>query len=341
MRTTNETSRPPAVRLSGVSKIYGARSGQVHALKGIDLEIPAGQIHGIVGQSGAGKSTLIRCLTGLEQPTSGQLEVAGQSMVDQSEKSLRKARAGIGMVFQHANLLDSRTVEQNIAYPLKLAGKPRSEIRSRVAELIETVGLQGREYAYPSELSGGQRQRVGIARALANHPQLILCDEPTSALDTETTRQILELLRQLRDRLQVTIVIITHEMSVVREICDGVSLLAEGRIVESGPITKVVADFSGQLSNDLVPFPLVDSTHLNLGKDTLLDVRFTSNPGKPTGSAVLGKISEFGADVAAGTFETIDDTQIGRLAVTVDRRSLGAVITALSEQGINVQEVKL
>ena len=197
------------ITLSGVTKVYPRRGQEpVVALDDINLEIPTRDIHGIVGESGAGKSTLIRCLTALEQPTKGVIRVGGLDLASVSSGQLREARRTIGMVFQGANLLDARTARENIAIPLRLAGMPSSKRTKRVSELLDLVGLSDRGTSYPSELSGGQRQRVGIARALADNPSVLLCDEPTSALDTETTEQILGLLKSVRDRYGVTVVII-------------------------------------------------------------------------------------------------------------------------------------
>ncbi|AOZ73564.1 ABC transporter [Boudabousia tangfeifanii] len=330
------------IELIGLGKTYRSEKGQeVNALVDVNLTVRRGEIHGIVGQSGAGKSTLIRCLTALEQPTSGQVIIDGTDVSHLKQSQLREARRNIGMVFQHANLLDSRTVAQNIAYPLVLAKRPKAEIKATVDRLLDFVGLTARANSYPSELSGGQKQRVGIARALADNPPVVLCDEPTSALDTETTRQILDLLTRLQRELGVTIVIITHEMGVVREICDSVTLLEAGQVVQSGPLSEIVQDVSSALAEEIVPFPSVDYADLNLSRDVLLDVRFTSQPGKPTGSAVLGLASQLGADLAAGTFETLGNTQVGRLALTLDRRHLSEAKAAFAAQGIFVKEVEV
>ena len=321
--TSNDQSA--LIHLEGVTKIYPRKGGlDVHALDGIDLEIPKGDIHGIVGQSGAGKSTLIRCLTALEQPTSGSITVNGKNLAALSQRELREARRGIGMAFQAANLLDSRTAAGNIAYPLYLSGVKRGERHQRVAELLSLVGLEDRASSYPAQLSGGQRQRVGIARALADEPAVLLCDEPTSALDAETTTQILQLIRSLRDRLGVTVIIITHEMSVVRDICDSVTLLEAGRVVQTGSVESIVSDPTSRLARDLIPLPEVDNAPLIDGKTTqLVDICFTSKPGEPTGSKVVGLVASIGADIAGGTFETIGNTQVGRLvlAVPLDRQT--------------------
>ena len=335
----------PMIVLRGLSKTYRSDSGRtVQALTDVNLQIPRGEIHGIVGQSGAGKSTLIRCLTTLESPTEGEVIVNGQDLSQLNQAQLRAARRNIGMVFQHANLLDSRTVAQNIAYPLVLNRVPKREIKERVDHLLEFVGLTDWAGAYPSELSGGQRQRVGIARALADRPPVVLCDEPTSALDSETTRQILDLLRMLQAELGVTVIIITHEMGVVRDICDSVTLLEDGRVHTSGPLSELVKDVTSRLTCELVPFPSVNVQDVTTNEQgaplALLDVRFTSVPGKPTGSAVMGLASGLGADVAAGTFETLGETQVGRLALTVPKDHVRKAVAAFHDKGIFAEEVQ-
>jgi D-methionine transport system ATP-binding protein len=227
------------ITLENVTKIYEAANGSVTAVDQVSLQIKEGEIFGIIGYSGAGKSSLIRLLNGLEKPTSGKVIVAGRDMANIKGKELRKARQEIGMIFQHFNLLWSRTVHENIAFPLEIAGIPKEMRKKRVDELIQLVGLQGREHAYPSQLSGGQKQRVGIARALANNPKVLLCDEATSALDPQTTDSILELLVDINKRLGLTIVLITHEMHVIRKICDRVAVMENGKIVEQGEVLQV------------------------------------------------------------------------------------------------------
>ena len=373
--TAAPTGAPDAdesmISLRDVHKVYRLRDGsQVHALDGLSLNIPAGSIHGIVGTSGAGKSTLVRCLTALERPTYGEVRVAGQDLTTLSANELRKARRAIGMVFQHANLLDQRTAAQNIAYPLDLAGAQKGQRHERVSRMLELVGLADRGSSYPAQLSGGQKQRVGIARALADEPAVLLCDEPTSALDPETTRSILDLIRDVRDRLGVTVVIITHEMSVVRRICDSVSLLEAGRIVQSGPIEDVVSDVDSRLSLELVPPPDVPKAALVAGstedtEDTddqadgagdadhagstdsvgnadsavsaIIDVALTAHPGEPAAAQVLSLVAEQGADVAGGVFETLGTAQVGRLALTIPADRAQAAVAALREAGITAE----
>lgn len=224
-----------------VTKVFQTRSGPVTALDDISLEIGRGTISAFIGHSGAGKSTLVRLVNGLEQPTSGRVVVGGTDISTLTEKQLRPLRADIGMVFQQFNLLNSRTIYDNVAYPLRLAGWDRDDVRARVTELLDFVGLTEKAWNHPEQLSGGQKQRVGIARALATRPSVLLADEATSALDPQTTADVLALLRRVNDDLGVTVVVITHEMEVVRAIAEQVSVLEGGRLVETGPAAQVFA----------------------------------------------------------------------------------------------------
>ncbi|PEJ58188.1 MULTISPECIES: methionine ABC transporter ATP-binding protein [unclassified Bacillus (in: firmicutes)] len=227
------------IQINNVSKIYKGKKGTVTAVQNVSLTISAGEIFGMIGYSGAGKSTLLRMLNGLESPTSGEVIINGQSISKCSSSQLRKARQKIGMIFQHFNLLWSRTVLENILFPLEIAKVPKQESITRAKELVKLVGLEGRENAYPSELSGGQKQRVGIARALANNPDVLLCDEATSALDPETTDSILALLTNINKQLGITIILITHEMHVIQKICQRVAVMENGQVVEEGHVVDV------------------------------------------------------------------------------------------------------
>lgn len=232
--------RVRVIQIEALEKHYGSGKQKVTALRGIDLRIAQGEIFGIIGRSGAGKSSLIRTLNLLEKPSLGRVVIDGEDITQYSGEQLRQLRQQIGMVFQHFNLLSSKTVAQNIAFPLTLSGTySKAEREQRVDELLELVGLQAHRDHYPAQLSGGQKQRVGIARALANHPKLLLCDEATSALDPETTQSILRLLLEINQKLGLTIVLITHEMQVIRSICDRVAVIEAGVIVESGPVVEV------------------------------------------------------------------------------------------------------
>ena len=227
------------ITIKNVKKIFSTKQGNVTAVTDVNLEIQEGEIFGVIGYSGAGKSTLIRMLNGLEIPTDGSVTVAEKLVSHIKGSELRTARQKIGMIFQHFNLLWSRTVRENIAFPLEIAGVSKANRMKKVDELIKLVGLQGREDAYPSQLSGGQKQRVGIARALANDPKVLLCDEATSALDPQTTDSILDLLVDINERLGLTIVLITHEMHVIRKICHRVAVMEDGKIVEKGSVLEV------------------------------------------------------------------------------------------------------
>ncbi|RLU04396.1 ABC transporter [Pseudomonas prosekii] len=240
------------VRFIGVGKTYNGKQGPVAALHGIDLAIQRGEVFGIIGRSGAGKSSLIRTINRLEQPSSGRVLIDQIDIGDFDEDRLVALRRRIGMIFQHFNLMSAKTVWQNVELPLKVAGVPKDQREKKVRELLELVGLQEKHKAYPAQLSGGQKQRVGIARALVHDPQILLCDEATSALDPETTQSILGLLREINQRLGLTIVLITHEMAVIRDICDRVVVLEHGHVVEQGPVWEVFGNPQHDVSKTLL-----------------------------------------------------------------------------------------
>lgn len=233
----NENS--PIIEIKNLSKVFQSKTGKVEALEGIDLTINHGDIYGIIGSSGAGKSTLVRCINFLEKPTGGTVFFDGQDLSKLSEAELNKARRSMGMIFQQFNLLTQRNALDNICFPLRLAGTNKEEARRRALELLEVVGMSEKAKAYPSQLSGGQKQRVAIARALATSPKVLLCDEATSALDPATTRSVLALLKEINAKLGITIIIITHEMSVVAEVCKKVAIIDEHRIAESGSVSEI------------------------------------------------------------------------------------------------------
>ena len=242
------------IALQHVSKVFAGsdKTKQVHAVDDVSLTIQDGDIFGIIGFSGAGKSTLVRCINLLERPTSGSVEVDGQELTRMSAKELRQARKKIGMIFQHFNLMPSRTIFGNVAYPLRGSGLSKEEIREKVHSLLELVGIADKENAYPSQLSGGQKQRVAIARALATDPKILLCDEATSALDPQTTKAILRLLHHLNQTLGITIVVITHEMAVVKEICNRVAVMDHGKVVEEGTVFSVFATPKEPITRDFI-----------------------------------------------------------------------------------------
>ncbi len=227
------------IRITDLHKSYVSQGQYIEVLKGINLEITKGDIFGIVGFSGAGKSTLVRCLNRLEEPDSGAIKIDGIDISSLSKKALNIQRQKIGMIFQNFNLFESKTVYQNVAYPLKLAGYHKKQIKTRVEEILELVGLSDKTNAYPGQLSGGQKQRVGIARALANNPDVLLSDEATSALDPQTTVSVLELLKKINDKLGITIILITHELEVIKYICQNMAILEEGELIEQGKVRDI------------------------------------------------------------------------------------------------------
>ena len=240
------------IELTHISKDFASGGRTVHAVQDVSLSIGKGEIFGIIGFSGAGKSTLVRCINLLERPTSGSVTVDGKEMTALSARELRQARKKIGMIFQHFNLMPSRTVFGNVAYPLRGSGLSREQIADKVHRLLELVGIGDKAVAYPKQLSGGQKQRVAIARALANDPNVLLCDEATSALDPQTTKAILRLLKNLNEKLGITVVIITHEMAVVKEICDRVAVMEHGRVVEQGEVFNVFADPRQEITRSFI-----------------------------------------------------------------------------------------
>ena len=253
------------IQLTNVKKTFNGKNGNIQAVNDVSLNVEKGDIYGIVGYSGAGKSTLVRLLNGLELPTSGEVIVNDQDITKLKNKELRTFRKKIGMIFQHFNLLWSRTVLENIQLPLELAGVPKSKRKERAEELLRLVGLEGRGQAYPSQLSGGQKQRVGIARALANDPEILLCDEATSALDPQTTEEVLDLLLAINKKLNLTIVLITHEMNVIRKICNKVAVMELGKVVEEGDVLTVFRQPKKEVTKRFVQQdiePEADSTEL-------------------------------------------------------------------------------
>ncbi|UQY44969.1 methionine ABC transporter ATP-binding protein MetN [Erwinia sp. PK3-005] len=251
------------IKLSNITKVFQQGTRTITALSDVSLHVPAGQIYGVIGSSGAGKSTLIRCVNLLERPTSGSVLVDGQELTTLSESQLTLARRQIGMIFQHFNLLNSRTVFGNVALPLELDNTPRATIKARVTELLDLVGLADKQDAWPANLSGGQKQRVAIARALASSPKVLLCDEATSALDPATTRAILELLKDINRRLGITILLITHEMDVVKRICDQVAVISNGQLIEKDSVSEVFSHPKTPLAQQFIQSTL----HLDIPED--------------------------------------------------------------------------
>ncbi|WP_028783605.1 methionine ABC transporter ATP-binding protein [Thalassobacillus devorans] len=284
------------ISIKELTKVFHTKDQDVMAVDNLDLDIQSGEIYGVIGYSGAGKSTFIRLLNRLEDPTSGSITIDNQEITGMKKNDLRLARQEIGMIFQHFNLLWSRTVKDNIAFPLEIAKVPKEKREERVKELVELVGLKGRENAYPSQLSGGQKQRVGIARALANKPKVLLCDEATSALDPETTDSILDLLVDINEKLGLTIILITHEMHVIRKICHRVAVMESGKVVEQGdvldvflhPKRPVTKKFVDQVMGDPDQDHSLDLIQENYKSGKVLRLHFV---GESTNQALISELS--------------------------------------------------
>lgn len=322
------------IELVNVEKTYYSKAGDIHALKTTNLKIAAGEIYGIIGLSGAGKSTLIRCINMLERPTKGQVLVDGQDLTAMNESQLRKARQSIGMIFQHFNLLTSRTVYDNIAFPLEIQGLSKAEIEKRVRPLLELVQLETRANYYPSQLSGGQKQRVGIARALASNPKVLLCDEATSALDPQTTKSILELLQDINKKMNLTIVLITHQMEVVKTICDKIAVIEGGNIIESGSMVDVFTnpqhpttkEFTKSVTNAELP-EMVKNKNLSQayvdGSKLIAKISFIGDSASEP--IVSGMVKRFDVDVSIlyGNIDQLKDVPFGTLVVEVSGAKAG------------------
>ncbi|WP_346354816.1 methionine ABC transporter ATP-binding protein [Azotosporobacter soli] len=340
------------ITVSNVSKSYHEGAATITALRDIHLQIKPGEIFGIIGQSGAGKSTLLRCLNLLERPDQGSVNIGGTELTTLSAGELRQARKQIGMIFQHFNLLSSRTVEENIAFPLEVSGWTPAEIRREVDRLLPLVGLEDRRTHYPAQLSGGQKQRVGIARALATSPKVLLCDEATSALDPETTHSILGLLKEINQTLGLTIVLITHEMSVVKEICHRVAVMSDGRIVESEsvlsifsapthPVTQrfVKSVTSLDLPDFLTHLPISDTA----SPDSSLLVRLTfigDNAKQPVLSRLIRRL-DLDATILQGTLDSLQGTPFGHLLVELraSESVLESAVSELEKHQVNVEVI--
>ncbi|MCU1545196.1 MAG: methionine transporter ATP-binding protein [Homoserinimonas sp.] len=325
------------ISLSHITKTFGSGDSAVHALDDVSLNVADGQIFGVVGQSGAGKSTLIRTVNMLERPDSGLVTVAGQELSGAGEAELRAARQRIGMIFQHFNLLSSRTVLGNVELALEVIGVDSRQRKARASEILDLVGLTSKSSAYPSQLSGGQKQRVGIARALAGKPRLLLSDEATSALDPETTRSILELVKTISTELGLTVLLITHEMDVVKTICDSAALLENGRIVEQGPLVQLISTPGSRLALDLFPLGAVPPPAGN----TIIDITFSGGSADRPVIAQLSRTHGIDVVILGAAIETISGNQAGRtrlqLPGSVENNT--AALEDLRSQGLLVELV--
>ena len=326
-----------------VSKTY-AQGGHA-ALSGVTLSVAAGEVFGVIGASGAGKSTLIRLINGLETPTGGRVIVDGDDVAALGVEGLRALRRRVGMIFQHFNLLSGKTVAQNVAFPLKLAGRPAAEVKARTAELLERVGLTAHADKYPAQLSGGQKQRVGIARALATGPKVLLCDEATSALDPETTEQILDLISGLNRELGLTIVLITHEMDVIRRVCDRVAVMDAGRVVEQGAVAQVFLHPQHPTTQRFVQEDEAvdaDAQHADFAHVPGRILRLTFQ-GEATYAPLLGQVARrSGVDysILAGRIDRIKDVPYGQLTLALTGGDIDAALACFQAADVHLEVLR-
>ncbi len=337
------------IKLENIDVTFKQGVKVVNAVKNVSLHVEPGDIYGIIGYSGAGKSTLVRTINLLQRPTKGNVVVNGVDLLKLKPKGLRAARKKIGMIFQHFNLMNTLSVFDNVAFPLKKSGKTKSEIEQKVLSLLELVGLEDKVNSYPRQLSGGQKQRVAIARALANDPDVLLCDEATSALDPKTTYSILELLQKVNIQLGITIVIITHEMQVVKEICNKVAVMEEGEVIEQGSVLEIFTNPERDLTKDFID----TATHINQGIETVLSHEQLLNlkegdylvkisfVGASTGEPLITKLStqfQVAANILFANVEIIQDTPVGTLLVGLSGEKSGIenALSYIKEQGVSV-----
>lgn len=330
----------PIIELKNISKTYITEHGNFTALNDINLDIYKGEIYGIIGMSGAGKSTLVRCINYLEKPTKGKVLFDGKDLGSLTAKELRQSRQSMSMIFQQFNLLMQRTAEENVCFPLEISGVKKADAKKRAKELLELVGLEDKMDSYPSQLSGGQKQRIAIARALATNPKVLLCDEATSALDPSTTQSILALLKKINEQLGITIVIITHEMKVVEQICSHVAIIAESKIVEVGTVQEVFTHPKSQVGQKLVyPKGMPESGYI--GKRCCRIVFDGSSAYDP---AIASMILECQAtvNIMFADMKRVGDKAIGQMVIQLPEDSLLAerVISCLKQKGLEVEEVQ-
>ena len=337
------------IQIEGLTKIYSAGGGEVLALDNVSLQVNKGEIFGIIGLSGAGKSTLIRCINMLEKPTSGTIRVDGQNISALDKKELRAARQKIGMIFQQFNLLSSRTVFDNIMFPLEIVGAPPKDARKRVQDLLDLVGLTDKALVYPEQLSGGQKQRVGIARALANDPKILLSDEATSALDPQTTRSILKLLKDINKQLNLTILLITHDMNVIKETCDRVAVIDNSKIVEVGDVLNIFSNpgtptsksFINTIINKEIPEELLHRSSIDNDHETSKLIRASfigASAGEPVISGLIKKY-DIKANILYGNIDRVKDTPFGNLTLELigDPSLMNQALDYLRENGLEIE----
>lgn len=338
------------IELRNIKKVFIRDKNKIEALRNVSLKVEEGDIFGVIGFSGAGKSTLIRIVNYLEKPTEGQVIVNGSDISKLNNKELRALRKKIGMIFQHFNLLESKTIYENIAIPLILNDTPKKEIDKRVLELLEFVGLGDRANAYPSELSGGQKQRVGIARALATNPIVLLCDEATSALDPQTTHSILQLLKKINKEYNITILMITHEMNVIREVCNKVAVMENGEIIESGSLIEIFGNpkkettknFVRTVVHDKIPESILNQYRDN-EDEKLLELKFIGRNAKESIISDASKNNNVDINILYANFTELKEDILGYITVSAkgDIEDIKLAIKYLENKGVEVREVTI
>ena len=329
----------PQIELRGLSKVYQIPGGEVQALNNINLAIEQGDIYGIIGMSGAGKSTLIRCLNRLDTPTDGQVLIDGQNILAMSKKQLLQTRRRMAMIFQQFNLLMQKNVARNVRYPLEIAGAPKKQANERVMELLKIVGLEEKANAYPAQLSGGQKQRVALARALASNPEMLLCDEATSALDPMTTQSILELLKKINAELGITVVLITHEMAVIRQICNKVAILDGGKLVEQGTVDDVFMHTKSAAGKRL--FGILPENEDDIPAQPALRIVFDGAAADQPIISRLVKDLGFDVNILAADMHQFNGKTYGQMMVArpEDPAELKQVQDYLAKAGLTTEEV--
>ena len=337
------TSSSPLIEVRDLRKVYPVPGGEVVALDKINLSIDRGQIYGIIGMSGAGKSTLIRCMNRLDTPTEGQILIDGQNILAMNGRQLMQMRRKVSMIFQQFNLLMQKTVARNVRYPLEIAGVPKAKANERVKELLKIVELEGKADAYPIQLSGGQRQRVAIARALASNPEVLLCDEATSALDPMTTQSILSLLQDINRRLGITIVIITHEMAVIRQICTHVAILDGGQVAEEGSVDDVFTHTRSEAGRRLFGFVSDYSAPPEI--DAPVDMLRIVFDGMKINEPVISEFSQktgIAMNILHADINLLNGKRYGQMTIERPKKDADAqlLIDTLTKEGIKVQEVR-
>lgn len=341
------------IELQKIVKVFNSKDGNVHAVNDVSLKVEKGDVFGVIGFSGAGKSTLVRCINLLERPTSGKVIVEGQDLLSLNEKELRLKRKKIGMIFQHFNLMASRTVAQNVAYPLKGSSLSKEERKKKVKDLLALVELTDKENAYPSQLSGGQKQRVAIARALANDPSVLLCDEATSALDPQTTQSILALLKSVNEKLAITIVMITHEMAVVKAICNKVAIMEHGKVVEEGNIIDIFANPRSEVTKNFIDtttsihqvMELLENNDPLMAvneREKIIRLTYSSSNTKDPLMATLIRRFDVTMNIVYGNVEVLAGQPLGNLVVKLEgeKDKVEEAIAYIKSQDVKVEVLR-